>query len=117
MKLLLHGVHVTLTPALKEIVYEQLVRRLERVADDPAAQLEVHLCDTNGPKGGLDKECRVTLHLPNLPTLHMTERAEDLYKCIQRASDRLERMVKRLLERQQAETRRGGPREADLGQV
>ena len=117
MKLLLHGVHVTLSPALKETVYEQLVAPVEKVADDEAAELEVHLCDTNGPKGGLDKECRVTLRLPNLPALHVTERSEDLFKCIQLTSDRLERMAKRLLERHRTEGRRGGSREMGAGEA
>jgi ribosomal subunit interface protein len=105
MKLLLHGVHVTLTPALKKAVRAHLLSAVERFAEDPAGYLEVHLCDSNGPKGGLDKECRVTLHLPGLAPLHFTERSENLYKSIQLAHDRLANMVKRRVDRRRAALR------------
>lgn len=97
---------MSLTRGQKEMVREQLLLPLSRIAEDDAAQLEVHLCDTNGPKGGLDKECRVTLHLKSLPSLHVSERSENLYKSIQLARDRMMRTAKRLLAQQHLERRR-----------
>jgi putative sigma-54 modulation protein len=106
MKLQLHGVHITLTDALKERVDAQLFLPLQHLVDNDAAELEVHLCDVNGPKGGLDKECRVTLRVPGRPAVHVTERSEDLHKCIQVTHDRLSVMAKRVLERRRDSGRR-----------
>jgi ribosome-associated translation inhibitor RaiA len=121
MKLLLHGVHVTLTPALKKAVRAHLLAAVERFAEDEAADLQVHLCDSNGPKGGLDKECRVTLRLPNLPPLHFTERSENLYKSIQLAHDRLMNMAKRRVDRRRGaairEARRPYPPGGGLAEI
>jgi ribosomal subunit interface protein len=97
MKVIVRGVHIDLTRGLKRYVFEHLVRPIERFYDSEAAEVDVHLCDTNGPKGGLDKECRVTVFMPRLPAIHITEASEDLYKCIDLARDRLERIAKKHL--------------------
>ena len=35
--------------------------------DNEAAELDIAIVDNNGPKGGIDKECSVTLRMPQLP--------------------------------------------------
>jgi ribosome-associated translation inhibitor RaiA len=90
-------------------VQKHLVEPMERFYQDEAAELDIHLGDTNGPKGGVDKECRVTVRLPGLPALHVEEAAETIHQAIDAARDRLEKVMKRQLER-----RRDGHPKADL---
>lgn len=106
MKVLLRGVHLDLSDALKSYVDEHLVRHIERFADDEAAEIDISLVDTNGPKGGVDKECRVTVRLPGLSSVHVTESAESLFPAIDASRDRLETSIKRMLgKRRDAQTR------------
>jgi len=111
MKVLLKGVHVPLSEAWKARVEERLAEPLRRLVHNPAAELEVHLVDANGPKGGEDKEVRLTLHLPGARAIHVEQAAADAYTAVDLVKDRLERAVKRELERMR-EPGRGPPEEA-----
>src|ERR687887_347769 len=97
MKVNLRGVHLTLTEALKQHAHRHLVAPIQRVYDSEAAELDIHLRDANGPKRGRDKECSVTLRLPNgHHSIHVTEASEDIYKSIDLARDRVVNSAKRL---------------------
>lgn len=104
MRIVLKGVHMQLTPGLKGYVEEHLVERIERFYDDEAATLEIMLADTNGPKGGEDKECRVTMYLPGSSAIHVTEASANIYESIDFARDRLEKAIKRELEKKRQVT-------------
>jgi putative sigma-54 modulation protein len=113
MKVNLRGVHLTLTEALKQHVQSHLVGPIQRIYDSEAAELEIHLRDTNGPKGGRDKECSVTVRYPNgHHSIHVTEASEDIYKSIDLARDRVVNSAKRMVERSQ--DRRHESKPADL---
>lgn len=99
MKVLLRGVHLTLTGPMREYLQEHLVRHIERYADDEAAEVDIALVDINGPKGGVDKECRVTVRMPNFAPVHVTETAETLFHAIDAARDRMERSLRRAVEK------------------
>ena len=106
MKLIVKGVHLRVSASLRRFVASHLVEPLERFCDDSAASVEVHLVDTNGPKGGRDKECRVTVRLPGSRGLHLTEATDDVYKSVALARDRLERMSRKEVEKKRPSTRR-----------
>ena len=113
MKVNLRGVHLTLTEALKQHVHRHLVAPIQRVYDSEAAELDIHLRDTNGPKRGRDKECSVTLRFPNgHHSIHVTEASEDIYKSIDLARDRVVNSAKRVVERSQDKRHEATP--ADL---
>ena len=99
MRVVMKGVHLKLSDRLKDHVHETLVAPLTRFFDSEAAMLEIHFVDNNGPKGGLDKECRVTLHIPGARSIHVEEAAEDPYKAVDLVRDRLEKALKREVER------------------
>jgi ribosomal subunit interface protein len=111
MKVLLRGVHLDLTDALRAYVDEHLVSHIERFADDEAAEIDIALVDTNGPKGGVDKECRVTVRLPGLSAVHVTESADSLFPAIDASRDRLENALKRTLERRREVKTNGLPQD------
>jgi len=99
MNVLIHGVHFSLSDNTKAYVNEHLVAPLEHILRDSAGEIEVHLVDTNGPKGGEDKECRVTVRLPGLPSVHVEEASASIFQSIDACRDRLETAVKRSRER------------------
>ncbi len=99
MKVILKGVHLSLTERMKAYVQEHLVEPIQRFYDDEAAELNIHLVDNNGPKGGTDKECRVTAFIPGSVPLHITEATDDIFQSIDFARDRLENALKREMER------------------
>jgi ribosomal subunit interface protein len=105
MKVLLRGVHLDLTDALRDYVEEHLVSHLGRYIEDEATELDIALVDINGPKGGVDQECRVTVRMPGLAAVHVTETAETLFQAIDGVRDRLENTLKRTLEKRRE---RGG---------
>lgn len=112
MKVLMRGVHLSLTDGLKTYVQEHLVDHIERLCDDQeASEIDISLVDTNGPKGGRDKECRVTVRLPGLAALHVTETAETLHQAIDACRDRMENTLKRSLERRRELSNQGLPQD------
>ncbi|HZH04359.1 MAG TPA: HPF/RaiA family ribosome-associated protein [Myxococcaceae bacterium] len=108
MRAEIRGVHLSLTEDIKEFVEKHLIAPFEHFYQDEAAEMVVTLRDSNGPKGGLDKECRVTVHLPHINTIQITEASEDIYKSVCFARDRLERVAKRQLEKHRPDTRSHG---------
>jgi ribosomal subunit interface protein len=109
MKVLLRGVHLSLSDGLKSYVQEHLVDHIERLYDDEAAEIDISLVDNNGPKGGVDKDCRVTVRLPGLSAIHVTETAETLHQAIDAVRDRLGNTLKRTLERRRDVSNQGLP--------
>lgn len=59
----------------------------------------VSLADINGPRGGVDKRCQITLTLAGKSNIVIEDTESDLYVAIDRATDRCERTLIRQLER------------------
>jgi putative sigma-54 modulation protein len=99
MKIHIQGKQLKVPEELKSYVAERLVAPLTRFYDNSAAELRVEFGDTNGPKGGEDKECHLTLHMPGGNTLQIEETTRDAYASLDAASERLVRACKRELSR------------------
>jgi putative sigma-54 modulation protein len=109
MKVLMRGVHLSLSDGLKDYVREHLVEHVERLYDDEAAEIDISLVDNNGPKGGVDKDCRVTVRLPGLSAIHVTETSETLHQAVDAVRDRLVTALKRTLEKRRDVSNQGLP--------
>src|SRR3990167_8324094 len=110
MRLDIRGVNVPVTEAIRKVVEHRLSFALSRFANR-ISRVTVRLVDVNGPKGGKDKKCLVTTVL--IPTISVVveDVDPDLYVAIDRAMDRLGRVVGRRLKRlseTQAEQDYGG---------
>jgi putative sigma-54 modulation protein len=86
----------SLTRAIDERVRKRLnfllggrLRRLQRV--------DVTLSDLNGPRGGIDKRCRIKVSLDGLRPVVIEDVQADLYAAIDRAAGRASRTVIRRL--------------------
>ena len=99
MQVRVRGVHLEVDSGLRSFVELHVERALQRIFQEQALSVEVHLVDTNGPKGGVDKAARVTLAVPGLPALHVEEESDDVRKAVLGACERLERVAKRWLDK------------------
>ncbi len=91
-----HG--FTVTTALAEHVRRRLGFVLTRHRDR-IQRVMVRVGDENGPRGGVDKYCRIRVRLLDAPVGVVTDIGADLYATIDRAADRIGRVVVRYLDR------------------
>jgi putative sigma-54 modulation protein len=98
MNFSIRGRHIELTAALLAHVERRLRFALSRFGQQ-IRQVAVQLLDLNDPRGGLDKQCRVTVTLSPSGKVMVGATDADLPTAIDRAADRLERSVIRALER------------------
>ena len=61
--------------------------------------VRVYLRDVNGPRGGVDKTCRVVVHLPGTGRAVVAGTAAEVYALVARTAGRLRRAIKRRLQR------------------
>lgn len=74
---------------------------------DRIARVSMRLGDCNGPRGGVDKFCRVQVYLIDAPVAVIHDVGTDLYEVIDRAADRVGRTVVKHLDRAQTFARHG----------
>lgn len=73
-------------------------RRIERV--------DVRLSDDNGPRGGIDKRCRLQVSLRSMDPLVVTAVDADFHGAISRAADKAGQALVRRIERTTSDRRR-----------
>ena len=74
---------------------------------DRIQRVVVRLGDENGPRGGVDKFCRIQVYLFDAPVAVIEDIGPDLYAVIDRAADRMGRLVAKNLDRSRIGRRRG----------
>jgi ribosomal subunit interface protein len=84
-------------------------RRLRLSLDGFATQvngIEVRLADINGPRGGVDKTCAITVRLRECGVVFARAAGESAYATVNRAAARIRTAVVRTLSRRHANRRR-----------
>jgi putative sigma-54 modulation protein len=71
--------------------------------------IDVRLADTNGPRGGVDKQCSIVVTPPGQSTIRVEEHAAEYYAAIDAAAATLKKALTRSLERTKANGPRGLP--------
>lgn len=95
-----------LTSALADHARRRLRFVLTRHSDR-IQRVVVRLGDENGPRGGVDKFCRIQVHLLDAPVALIEDIGLDLYAVIDRAADRVGRVVVKHLDRSRIGKRYG----------
>lgn len=98
------------TEALRQHVERRLNFALGRFPQ--VLRATVRLGDINGPRGGIDKSCRIALRLSRQPPMVIEDIDHDLYVAVDRATDRASRAVSREHQRRRADARRALGRSA-----
>ena len=94
------------TVALSEHARRRLRFVLTRHSDR-IQRVVVRLGDENGPRGGVDKFCRIRVYLFDAPVAVVEDIGTDLYAVIDRATDRVGRAVVKHLCRSRGGRRQG----------
>ena len=89
-----------LSNELHELLERRLSFALSRF-DSRIMRVTATFEDVNGPRGGTDKLCRITVKLVRSPDVVVSDQDSDLGKCIAHASDRAGRAVARSIDRSQ----------------
>ena len=85
-------------PAIIEYATRRVHQHLSRFGRH-LSNVTVRISDVNGPKGGPDKRCQLTVSGPRLGSVNLTETHADVGAGIDRALDRLAHVVGRSLDR------------------
>jgi putative sigma-54 modulation protein len=97
MQLELRVRNANLVDALRAYVERRLRFALDRF-DNRISRITVRVDEFNGPRGGVDKHCRMQVDVLPSGTLRVEERQADLVAAIDRAAHRLNRLVARELQ-------------------
>lgn len=92
---------VELTAEARESMEQRLEQAL-RCLGRRIQKVNAFFSDLNGPKGGIDKLCRVVVHLKRQPSLVIEDRDSELSSLIDRVVDRVGQTATRLLERRRS---------------
>jgi putative sigma-54 modulation protein len=106
MRLYIRGKKFRVSDDLREHMQLRLGFALGRFGQR-IREVTASLADANGPRGGIDKQCRIVVRLVASRKVTIEETGADFMAAIARAAERAGRAVGRELERQR-ETRTNG---------
>lgn len=109
MRIEIRARHIPLTRTLRLYCERRVRFALDRLSDRVKAVV-VRLEDTNGPRGGVDKACRVTLRMEHGRELTLESKDTRLVVAVDKALDRAGNAVTKALgraQRQAGESLRG----------
>lgn len=93
----------------RDSIRQMLRGTLSRFAPN-ITQVSVLVVDENGPRGGVDKACRVNLMMPGLGPVSATAKHEKVMAAVAEAARRARRMVLTKLKRRGSLRQRGNAR-------
>lgn len=105
MHLQVNGLNLTLTENLLGHVDKRFRFALDRL-EPLVERVTVRLADTNGPRGGADKECKVQVLMKNGNSIVLHEKGGEILSVIDRASDKTKRLVNKRIEKKRAKRRK-----------
>lgn len=94
MQIDIRPLNLALDPAARARIAKRARFALERLAAR-VRRVEIRLADINGPRGGIDKRCRVLVHLDGAPPMLVQEQGDSLPALVDRALDRAGRAVRK----------------------
>jgi putative sigma-54 modulation protein len=98
MRIDIKGSGFPITAALMDHTERRLRFALTR-SSDRIVRVAVLVGDSNGPRGGEDKFCRVQIHLKRAPQVLIEDIGTELYAVIDRAAERAGHNVARRVDR------------------
>ena len=104
MRIDIKGSGFPLTTALLDHTERRLRFALTRCSDR-IVRVAVLMGDTNGPRGGEDKFCRMRILFKEAPPLLIEDAGADLYAVIDRAAERAGRNVAKRVDRRKENVR------------
>ena len=94
MEIIITDRHNCLNDQAREFIQRRMAFTLSRFASR-IQRVTLTVSDANGPKGGVDKQCKVQVKLHRSAEILITNQDADLKSCISRVVDRTGRTVAR----------------------
>lgn len=101
MRPTIHANGFLLTDALRTFTEHRIATALGW-ASQHMHKLAVSLSDINGPRGGVDKRCRIQVQLGAGREVIIEDTEDDLYAAINRAAERADRAIVRQIQRKRS---------------
>lgn len=98
MQLDMHGINYNLDEGLKDHIERRLHFALRRFASR-IQKMTIRLTDVNGPRGGIDKHCRIAVALVPKGVVMIEDRGDDPFALVTATAKRAGQAVRRELER------------------
>jgi putative sigma-54 modulation protein len=111
MQFEIHAKDIPISEQLRGHIKRRLCFALERFAMR-IGKVRVSVGDVNGPRGGVDKRCRVAIVLMPSTTVVMENRDSNIYVAIDLVADKAGRCIGRRLKR-----RKGGGRHTRISEL
>lgn len=111
-----HAFQFSLTPAMDRHVRDRVAAAVGHAARS-VRDVAVRLGDTNGPRGGVDKVCRIVAALRDRATVVVHAVDRDLYAAIDAAAAKLREAVRRQTRRRRTLRRARAIRRARLDAI
>jgi ribosome-associated translation inhibitor RaiA len=105
MRVLVVGDRIRVRQDLRELVTRRLYFALGRFSPE-IERVTARVGDVNGPRGGVDKRCRIVVKLKGLDCVTSDVHADDFEAAVAAATDRIGRSVARALERRRDRKRK-----------
>lgn len=83
-----------LTPAIDQFARECLRAALKRI-DEDVVRIDLYMKDSNGPRGGVDKQVLIRVRMRNRLQIALVTTHEDMYAAIRLGIKRTKRAVRR----------------------
>jgi ribosome-associated translation inhibitor RaiA len=93
-----------LSPELRSTAENRVRRAVQRFARR-IRQISIWLDDVNGPRGGIDRTCRIQVHLIPAGVATVEARGPSVYAAVALAADRVKNAVNRTLKRRRTKAR------------
>ena len=100
MNTTIHSRDIRLTTAIDQFTRQRLDTALARLSGHIIAT-DIFIKDTNGPKGGIDKQALIRIRLRNRAVIALKSEHEDLYAAVKKGSKRARRTVRRHVRKSQ----------------
>ena len=105
MEIVITDRHECLNDQSREFIQRRVAFALSRFASR-IQRVTLTVADVNGPKGGVDKQCKVHVKLLRAADVMITNQDADLKSCISNALDRTGRTVARAIDQQVGSVRK-----------
>lgn len=92
---------------LRTLLKEKIIDMLSRM-DQQVSRISVFLADQNGPRGGIDKVCRILVKLERGGEIAVEDRDTRWYSAVRGAAERLRSSIRRKLAKLRTRKVRGG---------
>lgn len=104
----------TLTQEDREQIRQQLGAKLGKFAES-IERVTVRVRDVNGPRGGVDTNCRIKVVLSGFPSIIVEENGTSFEPAFKAALDSTTRAVRKTLEKRRSKTIKAGSRKRTAG--